>query len=56
MAVKELGAHKLIFGSDGPEFDSRAELHKIKLLKLPAAEEATVLGGNIQRLLPKGSV
>jgi uncharacterized protein len=56
MAVKEAGPGKLIFGSDGPEFDSRAELYKIKLLKLPPREEAMVLGGNIQRLLPKGSV
>jgi len=55
-AAKQLGASRLIFGSDGPEFDSRAELHKIKLLKLPAAEEAKVLGGNILRLLPKGSI
>lgn len=56
MAAKELGAGKLIFGSDGPELDSRVELHKIKLLKLAPAEEAKVLGGNIARLLPKGSV
>jgi len=54
MAVREVGAGKLIFGSDGPEFDSRAELYKIKLLKLSPADEARVLGGNIQRLLPSG--
>lgn len=56
MAVSEVGAGKLIFGSEGPEFDSRAELYKIKLLKLSPADQAKVLGGNIQRLLPKGSV
>jgi hypothetical protein len=56
MAAKELGAAKLIFGSDGPEVDSRVELYKIKLLKLPPADEARVLGGNILRLLPKGAV
>jgi predicted TIM-barrel fold metal-dependent hydrolase len=56
MAAKELGAGKLIFGSDGPEVDSRVELYKIKLLKFSPADEAKVLGGNIQRLLPKGSV
>lgn len=56
LAVRELGAGKLIFGSDGPEVDSRVELYKIRLLKLPAEAEAMVLGGNIARLLPKGTV
>ena len=56
MAAKELGAEKLIFGSDGPEVDSRVELYKIRLLKLAAQDEAKVLGGNILRLLPKGTV
>jgi predicted TIM-barrel fold metal-dependent hydrolase len=56
MAAEELGPNKLVFGSDGPELDSRVELHKIKLLKLPPDREAQVLGGNIARLLPKGSV
>ena len=51
MAAKEAGPDKLIFGSDGPELDSRVELHKIKLLKLKPADEAKVLGGNILRLL-----
>lgn len=55
-AAKEAGADKLIFGSDGPELDSRVELYKVKLLKLPPAEEAKVLGGNIRRLLPKGTL
>ena len=56
MAARELGAGKLIFGSDGPELDSRVELYKIKLLKLAPADEAMVTGGNIARLLPKGTV
>lgn len=51
MAAREAGPDKLIFGSDGPELDSRVELHKIKLLKLKAADEAKVVGGNILRLL-----
>lgn len=56
MAAKELGARKLIFGTDGPELDSRVELYKVRLLKLPPEDEAMVLGGNIIRLLPKGTV
>jgi len=56
MAARELGASKLIFGSDGPEVDSRVELYKIRLLKLAPADEARVLGGNIARLLPKGTI
>jgi predicted TIM-barrel fold metal-dependent hydrolase len=55
MALKELGPGKLIFGSDGPELDSRVELYKIKLLKMAPADEAKVLGGNIARLLPRGA-
>ena len=55
-AAKEAGPDKLIFGSDGPELDSRVELYKVRLLKLPPAEEAKVVGGNIRRLLPKGSI
>jgi hypothetical protein len=55
-AAKEAGPDKLIFGSDGPELDSRVELYKVRLLKLPPAEEAQVLGGNIRRLLPKGTL
>ncbi len=55
MAARELGAGKLIFGCDGPEVDSRVELYKIRLLKLPPAEEARVTGGNILKLLPQGA-
>ena len=56
LAIKELGPEKILFGSDGPENDSRLELFKIRLLKLAPDAEAKVLGGNAQRLLPKGSV
>ena len=50
-AANELGAEKLIFGSDGPLVDSRVELCKVRLLGLPQAKERLVLGGNILRLL-----
>jgi hypothetical protein len=50
-AAQELPAEKLLFGSDGPLVDSRVELQKVRLLKLPPEKEALVLGGNIRRLL-----
>ncbi len=50
-AARELPAEKLLFGSDGPLVDSRVELHKVRLLKLPREKEQMVLGGNILRLL-----
>src|SRR5437016_774142 len=42
VAAKELGPDKIIFGSNRPEEDSRVELYKIRLLKLPPAGEAKV--------------
>jgi len=50
-AIRRAGARKLIFGSDGPWLHPEVELHKIRVLHLPAEQEAMILGGNIQRLL-----
>jgi predicted TIM-barrel fold metal-dependent hydrolase len=50
-AAHELPPEKLVFGSDGPLVDSRVELYKIRLLRLPEEQERLVLGGNILRLL-----
>ena len=50
-AAHELPPEKLLFGSDGPLVDSRVELYKIRLLRLPKEKEQLVLGGNILRLL-----
>jgi predicted TIM-barrel fold metal-dependent hydrolase len=52
LAARELPAEKLIFGSDGPLVDSRVELFKIRLLKLPRNKEQKILSSNILRLLP----
>jgi predicted TIM-barrel fold metal-dependent hydrolase len=52
-AVRRAGAKKLIFGSDGPWLHPGLELHKIRLLGLPADQEAGVLGGTIDRLLDR---
>jgi predicted TIM-barrel fold metal-dependent hydrolase len=55
-AVRRAGPHKILFGSDGPLLHPALELGKIKLLRLPARQEAQVTGGNILRLLaPQGS-
>jgi predicted TIM-barrel fold metal-dependent hydrolase len=54
-AVKRGGAHKVLFGSDGPWLHPGVELHKIRLLRLPPQQEAFVLGQNLLRLL-KGCV
>jgi uncharacterized protein len=50
-AVRQLGARKIIYGSDEPEVDCRLEIFKIRVMKLPKEEEAMILGGNMQRLL-----
>jgi hypothetical protein len=50
-AVKRAGAHKVLFGSDGPWLHPGVEIHKIRLLELPQDKEALILGGNALRLL-----
>jgi predicted TIM-barrel fold metal-dependent hydrolase len=50
-AVRRAGAHKILFGSDGPWLHPGLELEKIKLLGLPARDEALVLGENLLRLI-----
>lgn len=50
-AVRRAGAHKVIFGSDGPWLHPALELQKIRLLKLPPRDEALVLGQNLLRLM-----
>jgi uncharacterized protein len=50
-AVLRAGAHKVLFGSDGPWLHPGLELHKIRLLDLPPRQEALILGENALRLL-----
>ncbi|RDE51659.1 MAG: amidohydrolase [Candidatus Accumulibacter meliphilus] len=50
-ALRRAGAHKLLFGSDGPWLHPAVELSKLRLLRLPAQDEALVLGGNFMRLI-----
>lgn len=50
-AAQNAGPRKLIFGSDGPWLHPALELHKIRLLGLPARQEALILGGTLRRIL-----
>jgi hypothetical protein len=54
-AVRRAGPQKLLFGSDGPWLHPALELYKIRLLGLPARDEALILGGNVARLLGLGA-
>ena len=50
-AVRRAGAHKLLFGSDGPWLHPGLELAKIRALGLPPAKERQVLSENLLRLI-----
>ena len=52
-ALRRAGAHKILFGSDGPWLHPALELQKVRLLHLPPADEALVLGGNLLRIAPR---
>jgi hypothetical protein len=51
MAVKRAGAHKVLFGTDGPWTHPGVELEKVHALELPPAEAQLILSGNLTRLL-----
>jgi predicted TIM-barrel fold metal-dependent hydrolase len=50
-AVCRAGASKILFGSDGPWLHPGVELAKVRALRLPAADEQLILGGNLLRLV-----
>ncbi len=50
-AIHRAGAHKVLFGTDGPWLHPGVELAKVKWLGLPPAEEKLVLSGNFLRLI-----
>jgi uncharacterized protein len=50
-AVRRAGPRKILFGSDGPWLHPGLELHKIRLLGLPKAQESLITGGNLLRLI-----
>lgn len=51
--VRSAGAHKFLFGSDGPWLHPGVELEKVYALKLSLTDENLVLGGNFIRLTSK---
>jgi predicted TIM-barrel fold metal-dependent hydrolase len=55
-AVRRAGAHKLLFGSDGPWLHPGLELAKVTFLGLTPAEEAQVLGGNWLGLINRARI
>jgi uncharacterized protein len=51
--VRNAGANKVLFGTDGPWLHPAVELAKVRALRLPARQEAAILGNNLIRLLRK---
>ncbi|TQC47382.1 amidohydrolase [Rhodococcus sp. WS4] len=55
-AIRRAGAHKVLFGSDGPYLHPGVELAKITALKLSPPDFTLVTGGNLIRLIaPSGA-
>ena len=50
-AVDEIGAERVLFGSDGPGCDPTIEIEKIKSAGLSAADEEKLFSTNIERIL-----
>lgn len=50
-AVRRVGAHKFLFGSDGPWLHPGVELAKIQALHLSAEDAEQVLAGNLLQLI-----
>ncbi|HXT14190.1 MAG TPA: amidohydrolase family protein [Gemmatimonadaceae bacterium] len=50
-AVARAGAHKVLFGSDGPWLHPGVELAKVRELRLPIEQERLITGGNLLRLI-----
>ena len=50
-ATRRAGPGKVLFGSDGPFLHPAVELAKVRALRLPAADQALVTGGNLLRLV-----
>jgi predicted TIM-barrel fold metal-dependent hydrolase len=51
--VREVGAERVVFGTDQPFVDPRPQLGRVAFAKLSDAEKALILGGNARRLLDR---
>ncbi len=51
MAVRELGAERVVYGSDFPGRSFASQLAKVTSADLPEAGRGLILGGNLRRLL-----
>jgi uncharacterized protein len=51
MAVRELGAERVVYGSDAPGRSFASQLAKVYGTDLPPAVKGLILGGNIRRVL-----
>ena len=52
-AVKRAGAHKVLFGTDGPWLHPAVELAKVQALNIGALDRELILGGNLLRLIAR---
>jgi uncharacterized protein len=50
-AIKELGAERIIMGSDSPYISMEVELEKIKSLDISEKEKRLIMGDNMMRIL-----
>jgi predicted TIM-barrel fold metal-dependent hydrolase len=51
--IAELGAERVLFGSNAPRFSQAFELERIRSLELDDRQRQAVLGGNVARLLQR---
>lgn len=51
MAVRELGAERVLYGSDAPGRSFASQLAKVLGADIPESARALILGGNLKRLL-----
>lgn len=51
MAVKQVGAERIVYGSDMPLLDPFTQLGKVKTAKISEEEKRLILGDNIARII-----